>query len=71
MLLLDRDYAARSAIELVGNRHNLESRQRMALSRYACCVQAVQRRKARRVEPIDARGEELWLDGYDILTVLE
>ncbi|HZI33099.1 MAG TPA: DUF434 domain-containing protein, partial [Candidatus Binatia bacterium] len=34
--LLDRDYAPRSALELVGNRHSLVTRQRMALSRYAC-----------------------------------
>lgn len=69
--LLDRDYAARSAIELVGNRHNLVSRQRMALSRYACSAEDVQRRMQRRVEPADLRGQELWLDGYNILTVLE
>ena len=69
--LLDRDYAARSAIELVGNRYNLVSRQRMALSRYACSAEDVRRRMHRRVEPADARGQEIWLDGYNILTVLE
>jgi hypothetical protein len=69
--LLDRDYAARSAIQLVGNRHNLVSRQRMALSRYACSAADVQRRAQSRVEPADVRGKELWLDGYNILTVLE
>jgi hypothetical protein len=69
--LLDRDYAARSAIELVGNHHNLTSRQRMALSRYACSAADVQRRTQRRVEPADVRCQELWLDGYNILTVLE
>ena len=69
--LLDRDYAARSAIELVGNRHNLVSRQRMALSRYASSAEQVQRRTGSRLESADARGQELWLDGYNILTVLE
>lgn len=69
--LLDRNYAARSAIELVGNHHNLASRQRMALSRYACSVLDVQRRAQRRLALADARGQELWLDGYNILTVLE
>lgn len=69
--LLDRDYAARSAIELVGNRHNLLSRQRMALSRYACSAERVQRRAERRIEPDEVRGQELWLDGYNVLTVLE
>jgi hypothetical protein len=69
--LLDRDYAARSAIELVGNRHNLVSRQRMALSRHACSAEHAQRRAKSRVGPDDVRGQELWLDGYNILTVLE
>ncbi|HTV41987.1 MAG TPA: DUF434 domain-containing protein [Candidatus Sulfotelmatobacter sp.] len=69
--LLDRHYAARSALELVGNRHNLSSRQRMALARYACSSADVQCRTKSRVESADVRGQELWLDGYNILTVLE
>ena len=69
--LLDRHYAVRSALELVGNRHNLSSRQRMALARYACSAADVHRRTHSRIEPVDVRGQELWLDGYNILTVLE
>ena len=69
--LLDRDYAARSALELVGNRHNLTSRQRMAVSRYACSEEDVRRREKLRVEPARLHGQELWLDGYNILTLLE
>lgn len=69
--LLDHDYAARSALELVGNRHNLTSRQRMAVSRYACSEEDVRRREKLRVEPARLRGQELWLDGYNILTMLE
>jgi hypothetical protein len=69
--LLDRDYASRSALELVGNRHDLTSRQRMALSRYACSRTDVQRRLQRRVEPAQLQRQELWLDGYNVLTVLE
>jgi len=69
--LLDRGYAPRSAIELVGNRHNLTSRQRMAVSRHACAHEDVQRRQKLRVEPGQLHGNELWLDGYNVLTVLE
>ena len=69
--LLDRGYAARSALELVGNRHNLTSRQRMAVSRYACSNGDVRCREKLRVEPARLRGQELWLDGYNVLTVLE
>jgi len=69
--LLDHGYAARSAVELVGNRHNLTSRQRMAVSRYACAYDDVQRRQKLRVEPGRLQGRELWLDGYNVLTILE
>jgi len=69
--LLDRGYAARSAVELVGNRHNLTSRQRMAVSRYACSYEDVQCRQKLRVEPGRLQGKELWLDGYNVLTILE
>lgn len=69
--LLDHGYAARSALELVGNRHNLISRQRMAVSRYACSNEDVRRREKLRVEPARLPGQELWLDGYNVLTVLE
>jgi hypothetical protein len=69
--LLDHGYAPRSAIELVGNRHNLTSRQRMAVSRHACAHEDVQRRQKLRVEPGQLQGNELWLDGYNVLTVLE
>lgn len=69
--LLDRGYAAHSATELVGNRHNLTSRQRQALSRCACPAAAAQLRRQRQLDPAGLRGRELWLDGYNVLTVLE
>ena len=69
--LLDHGYATRSATELVGNRHNLTSRQRMAVSRCACSADAAQYRRQRELAPAEVRGRELWLDGYNVLTVLE
>lgn len=69
--LLDRGYAARSSLELVGNRHDLATRQRMALARYACTDADAQHRRKLRIESLQLRGEELWLDGYNVLTVLE
>jgi hypothetical protein len=69
--LLDRGYATRSANELVGNRHNLTSRQRMAVSRCACSREDADRREKLRLEPAQLQGGELWLDGYNVLTVLE
>jgi hypothetical protein len=69
--LLDHGYASRSATELVGNRHNLTSRQRMAVSRCACSADAAQHRRQRELTPAEVRGREIWLDGYNVLTVLE
>ena len=69
--LLDRGYASHSAIELVGNRHNLTSRQRMAVSRSVCSAEAAQHRRQLELPPAEVRGRDLWLDGYNVLTLLE
>jgi len=69
--LLHRGYALRSALDLVGNRHALVTRQRMAVMRCACADQALARRLERQVTPECLRGQELWLDGYNVLTILE
>jgi hypothetical protein len=69
--LLDRDYAPHSALELVGNRYTLTARQRMAVSRYACSDADVVRRVKSRIEPAAVRARELWIDGYNVLTLIE
>jgi len=69
--LLNRGYALRSAVELVGNRYSLVSRQRMAVMRCACSDEAAARRQQREVQPENVKGQELWLDGYNVLTILE
>lgn len=69
--LLDRDYAPRSALDLVGNRYSLTARQRMAISRYACSGADVIHRAKSRIEPAAVRARELWLDGYNVLTLIE
>jgi hypothetical protein len=69
--LLDRGYAVRSAVVLVGDHHCLTSRQRVALARCACSLEAAQARARRCLEPASVRGRELWLDGFNVLTILE
>jgi hypothetical protein len=68
---LTRGYAVTSAVELVGNRHSLTRRQRIAIGRCACSDEAVRRRQEHRVEPQALAGQELWLDGYNVLIGLE
>jgi len=69
--LLNHGYALRSAVELVGNRYVLTSRQRIAVSRCVCPDEARQRRRQHEVTPAQLRDQELWIDGFNVLTGIE
>jgi len=69
--LLSRDYAAPSALKLVGDRHQLTERQRNAVARCACPESSRAGRESRRVAPASLAGRELWIDGYNVLTTVE
>jgi len=69
--LLSRDYAAPSALKLVGDRHQLTERQRNAVARCACPEASRAGRERRRVGPESLAGRQLWIDGYNVLTTVE
>lgn len=69
--LLSREYASPSSLKLVGDRYQLAARQRTAVSRCACSDPARERRAAKRRSPDSLAGEELWIDGYNVVTTLE
>jgi len=69
--LLNRGYAARSALTLVGDRYQLQARQRIAVARMAGSDAEAARREAHRVEPAALQGRAVWLDGYNVLTTVE
>ena len=69
--LLSRDYAAPSALKLVGDRHQLTERQRNAVARCSCSDSARAGRESRRVAAAALAGRELWIDGYNVLTTVE
>jgi len=69
--LLDRGYAPGSSLKLVGDRHDLLKRQRVAIARCACADADHQARRRRMVESSEVRGREVWLDGYNVLTTVE
>ena len=69
--LLDRGYGISSATELAGNRYHLTRRQRAAVARCSCSQQARARRQAHCVSAEHLQGQELWLDGFNVLTVVE
>ena len=69
--LLTRDYSIKGALKLVGDRHSLTERQRLAVSRAACSDQNRQRRATTMVEPKQIRGRDLVIDGFNLLITIE
>lgn len=67
--LLGRNYSPRAVLTLVGDRFQLQQRQRIAVGRCACSDEARQRRQQRRVALTDT--DELWIDGLNVLTTVE
>jgi len=69
--LLTRGYAHDSALKLVGDRHSLVARQRVAVSRGCCSEAQAAQRRSRQVGGEQLRGAALWLDGYNVLITIE
>jgi len=69
--LMDRGYPTASTLTLVGDRHRLTQRQRVALGRCACSKEESAARASRRLDPEEVTGGELLLDGYNVLTTVE
>src|SRR5689334_8099531 len=69
--LLDRGYAHRSSIKLVGDRYALRERQRTAVLRCACLSSESKGRREREAEMSSLAGKPLFIDGYNLLTTIE
>jgi hypothetical protein len=69
--LLNRGYAVASSVKLVGDRHALDSRQRLAVSRSTCGDADAARRMERMVSPPSLAGSRIEIDGYNVLTTIE
>ena len=69
--LLERGYAAKSGLQLVGNRFGLHERQRLAVLRSSCGETARLSRKSREIAIADLSGQTLQLDGYNVLMTIE
>lgn len=69
--LLGRGYVANSALKLVGDRHDLVARQRMAVLRCACTDAEIDHRRNRRLRPEALRGRALAIDGFNQLIAVE
>jgi hypothetical protein len=69
--LFSRGYAELASLKLVGDRFDLNARQRSAVSRCSCTDVAVARRKASQLTQEELSDKELHIDGFNIITTLE
>jgi len=69
--LLDRGYARHSAIELVGNHHQLVLRQRLAISRAACSSVSREIRQAKCLPIEKIEDQPLVIDGFNLIITVE
>jgi len=69
--LLSRDFPPASSLALVGNRYRLNKRQQLALQGMSAAEADIQNRKSRQLSSSQLRGETVWLDGFNILILLE
>src|SRR5947199_6159596 len=69
--LLSRDYSIKGALKLVGDRHALTDRQRLAVSRAACSDQSKTHRLSSRVGMESLSGEQVIIDGFNLIITIE
>ncbi len=69
--LLTRGYSIKAALKLVGDRYLLSDRQRLAVSRAACSDQSKERRVETRLPTKSINGEELIVDGFNLIITVE
>jgi len=69
--LLSRGYAIKSSLALVGNKHRLKARQLMALQGMSCSAKEIETRKEKELHSQSIGGQVVYLDGFNIIILLE
>src|SRR5215475_11563864 len=69
--LLSRGYAATATLKLVGDHFALKERQRLAVARAACSDQQREFRKQNRLPLESVKGQDLLMDGFNIIVTIE
>ncbi len=69
--LLSKGYAPRATLALVGNRYRLRQRQILALQGMSCSAGDITCRKDKEVFADDVNGKTIYLDGFNVLIVME
>jgi len=69
--LLSREYPEKAASDLVGNRYRLKIRQIQALRGASASAVQLQNRQMKRLEATGLKGKTIYLDGFNVLILLE
>lgn len=69
--LLGRGYTLKSASVLVGDHHQLTTRQRLAIGRVACSDEKSADRQSKHVGLEALRGSEIIIDGFNFIITIE
>ncbi|GAA5095181.1 DUF434 domain-containing protein [Chryseobacterium ginsengisoli] len=69
--LLSRNYAEKTSSELVGNHYRLKTRQIQALRGASASENQIKERKSKEFEISDLKNKTIYLDGFNILILLE
>lgn len=69
--LKSRGYADPSSLKLVGDRYQLDARQRTAVARCTCSIEEAEQRKQRLIPHDQIQGKTLYIDGFNLLTSIE
>jgi hypothetical protein len=69
--LLTREYSMKAALKVVGDRHALTERQRLAISRAACSDQSRARRVVTEVALENLHGASVIIDGFNLIITVE
>ena len=69
--LLSRGYKMPSSLKLVGDRHGLRERQRLAVSRCACSDEDRQRRRDHSIAVDQLKDQQLVVDGFNLIITIE
>ncbi|MCD6190019.1 MAG: DUF434 domain-containing protein [Sulfurimonas sp.] len=69
--LLNHGYTISASSELVGNHHQLTSRQRMAIARIVCTDEQIIKRKATCLPTSKLKDKTVVIDGFNLLITIE
>ncbi|AZA79323.1 DUF434 domain-containing protein [Chryseobacterium sp. G0186] len=69
--LLTRGYAEKASSELIGNRFRMKTRQIQALRSASASDRQIHDRKLKQLEISDLKGTSIYLDGFNVLILLE